>query len=201
MEIAAQGVPFIKQDYQRTDLARNRLAMELLKSNYTHILMLDADHTHPTDIVQRLARWVLLDPDKLVVGGLNFRRSQPYEPCAFFREPDGSVSAPATWSPGLMKIDTLGTGSILIAREVFERIQPPWFFHIYEQQNAWEDFWPGEDIGFSEKCREAGIAMWMDTTTTSPHLTDTVVTEATFRAYLAEHPDQYKELDKDYVMG
>jgi len=196
MEIASQGVPFVKQDYTRTDLARNRLAMELLKGNYTHLLMLDSDHIHPVDIVQRLARWVLLDPDKLVVGGLNFRRSVPHEPCAFFYEPDGTLSAPATWTPGLMRVDVLGTGSMMIAREVFETLEPPWFWHIYDE-NIMSDVWPGEDIGFCKKCNAAGIDLWMDTTTSSPHLTDGVVTEASFREYLKDHPENFREFEKE----
>ena len=194
MQIAAQGVRFIKQDYTRTDLASNRFAMQLLASEFTHLLMLDLDHVHPPDIVQRLAQWVLSDPAHQVVGGLNYRRSEPYEPCAFIRQPDGALGAPASWTPGLMKVDFLGTGSILIAREVFEKIEPPWFYNLYDD-NKWTDQWPGEDIGFNEKCREAGIQMYLDTTTTSPHVSDRLIGEKTFWAYLEQHPDKYREVD------
>lgn len=195
MEIAAQGVAFIKQDYTRTDLARNRFAMRLLESNYTHLLMLDLDHVHPADIVQRLARFPMMNPEIQIVGGLNFRRSQPYEPCAFIRNEDGSLGAPAEWEPGLMEVDYLGTGSMLIAREVFEAIEPPWFFNIYEHEGKWEDQWPGEDIGFNEKVTAAGFKLWLDTSTTSPHVADRLIGEKTFRNYLAQHPEKYRKIE------
>ena len=196
MEIAAQGVAILKQDYTRTDLARNRFAIKLLESQYTHLLMLDVDHVHPRDIVQRLARWPLMNPEVEVVGGLNFRRSEPYEPCCFFKDDNGRVNAPADWSAGLMKVDYIGTGSILIAREVFEKIEPPWFYNIYNIPANWDDEWPGEDIGFSEKCNAAGVNMYVDTTTTSPHVGDRLIGEKTFRAYLEQHPEKYMTMEQ-----
>ncbi len=182
--IAMHGVPLLHQDYGRTDMVRNRMAMQLLNSNYTHLLMLDVDHIHPTDIVQRLARWVLAHPEIEVVGGLNFRRGKPYEPCCFILGDDGKYYAPSEWERGLIKVDAIGTGSIIIARTVFERMEPPWFWNDYS--HVWEDSWPGEDMGFSANCRELGIDMWVDTTTTSPHMIDAVVDEETFRAYQAD---------------
>ncbi len=192
--IAQQGTPAMRMPYGRTDVVRNRAAMNLLRSSFTHILMLDADHIHPEDIVQRLCRWVLLNPEIQVVGGLNFRRGEPYDPCCFLLGKDGKLYPPAEWSQGLIQVDALGTGSILIAREVFEQLEPPWFFNKYDK--VWEDAWPGEDIGFSEKCREAGIKMWVDTTTTSPHMIDAYVDESSFKQYLAEHDAGIMSLEK-----
>ena len=188
MKIAANNPVFGWLPYMRTDLYRNRMAQTLLNSNFTHVLMLDVDHIHPEDIIQRLARWVLLYDHVKIVGGLNFRRGAPYEPCAFIEEEDGRVFAPADWGRGLMEVDYLGTGSILIDREVFESMEPPWFFNDYSQ--AWEDNYPGEDIGFSKKAREAGYKLYMDTTTTSPHAITRFVDEGTFRDYLRAHPDK-----------
>lgn len=182
MNIAAQGPAFLQIPYGRTDMVRNRMATELLKSDFTHLLMLDIDHIHPMNIVQLLSRWVLMDADKYeVVGGLNFRRSAPFEPCAFYANEHG-IFAPAEWDKGaLLKVDAIGTGSILISRRVFERLEPPWFFNLYD--DIWRDNWPGEDIGFSQLCRDNGIGMWVDTETTSPHITNARVTEETFRAH------------------
>lgn len=180
--IAMQGAPLLHQDYGRTDMVRNRIAMRLLQSDFTHVLMLDVDHIHPTNIIQKLARWVLADPEKIeVVGGLNFRRGAPFEPCCFVQGDDGKFYAPAEWAPGLIKVDAVGTGSLLISRTVFERMEPPWFWVDYS--NVWEDVWPGEDMGFSANCRKLGINMWVDTTVTSPHMIDATVDEDSFRAF------------------
>lgn len=181
ISIAQSNPVFLKKGYQRTDLARNGAAIELLKSDFTHVLMLDIDHEHPEDIIQRLAKWVLLDDNVWVVGALNFRRGAPFDPCVYYYGDDDTVYAPYDWEQGLMECDVLGTGSILIDRRVFEAIEPPWF--TYDYSSAWKNHWPGEDISFSKRCREAGINLYVDTTTTSPHMIDGKVDESTFRAY------------------
>lgn len=183
--IARKCPAFLQMPYTRTDVYRNKAAVELLKTDFTHLLMLDLDHIHPQDIIERLAKRVIENPDIQVIGGLNFRRSEPYEPCAFIQDKEGMAYALANWAPGLIKVDVLGTGSILIAREVFEQLEPPWFFNPYV--GVWENRWPGEDTGFCTKCREAGIDMWVDTTVTSPHINDYLVDETMYRAYQKEH--------------
>jgi hypothetical protein len=90
--IAMQGVQPLFINYTRTDLARNKLALELLKSPFTHLIMLDIDHKHPPDIVQKLSRWFLLRPEVQIVGGLNFRRSYPHDPCCHLIGKDGTFT-------------------------------------------------------------------------------------------------------------
>jgi hypothetical protein len=154
----------------------------LLDSECSHLLMLDVDHIHPMDIVKRLTRWVEQDKHKLVVGGMNFRRSQPFDVCGFIQTENGEYATPLNWVDGLMKVDILGTGCILISREVFERLPgPPWFAHDYSM--AAQGSYPGQDVFFSKLCGEHGIDLWMDTTTTSPHLINAVVDQNTFRNY------------------
>ena len=199
VQIAAQGPVILNMPYMRTDLARNRASMELLKTDFTHLLMLDIDHVHPTDIIQRLARWVLKDPKKYqVVGGLNFRRSEPYDPCAYKVGPDNSMYT-ITWEKDdeIMEVDRLGTGSILIAREVFETIPPPWFVNDYSQ--AWRDAWPGEDIGFNKKCVEHGIKMWVDLTVTSPHITPAIIDGSTWQVWRDKHPEMMISEDEAHA--
>jgi hypothetical protein len=185
LAIAQQGWPFIRFNYGRTDLVRNKYAQHLLASHFTHLVMLDVDHIHPDDIVQRLMSNFVENPDLKVVGGLNFRRGEPFEPCAFVRGDDGTYYSIADWERGsLMKVDAVGTGSIAIAREVFEMMEPPWFWNDYSR--AMDDAWPGEDMGFSANCQKLGIEMYVDTRITSPHLIDAVVDELAFLEYQKE---------------
>jgi len=199
-DIAMQGVPIIKMPYIRTELARNKMAIQLLLSDYTHLLMLDIDHRHPIEIIQRLARWVLLKPEVQVVGGLNFRRGAPFDPCVGYwadEEKDDTLARPVAWERGLMPIDMLGTGSILIAREVFELIPPPWF--AFDYSFVWADKWPGEDIWFSKLCDEYGVKKYVDTTCTSPHMTVAMINEDTYMAEL-EKDKEVSTTDDELVV-
>ena len=183
--IAQQGYAIMQLPYTRNDIARNKFAKGLLETKHTHLLMLDSDHTHPPDIAYRLGRWAEADPSVRVVGGLNFRRGEPYDPCAFIIGKDGKSYALMDWEPGLIKVSALGSGSILIHRSVFEELDEPWFFYDYPADRG--DSWPGVDMAFSMRCREQGIDLWVDTTTTSPHLIDSKVDESSYREYLARN--------------
>lgn len=182
LAIAQQGWPFIRMNYGRTDLVRNKMVQQLLGSHFTHLVMLDVDHIHPEDIVQRLMSNFIEHPEMKVVGGLNFRRGEPFDPCIFVKGDDGKHYSVADWERGkVIKVQALGTGSIAIAREVFEMMEPPWFFNDYSM--AMDDVWPGEDMGFSDKCQSLGIDLFVDTRITSPHLIDSVVEESSFLMY------------------
>lgn len=191
MQIASQGPAMFDMPYGRIDVTRNLMATALLQSTYTHVLMLDIDHKHPLDIIQRLARWPLIFPEVKVVSGLNFRRGEPYDPVAGTDyDIDGKRAILTDWPEGLFKVKEVGGGSLLVHREVFEQLEPPWFFNVYD--HVWENSYPGEDIGFSRKCAEAGIDVYVDGSTSSPHCTDNLITRETFDAYRAMHPERFK---------
>ena len=186
IEIARTGVNFLYHQHDRQDVVRNRIAEQLLKSNYTHVLMLDSDHKHPVDIVQRMARWGIQDPKRLVIGGLYFNRRPPFEPCAWGKGEDGSMERLIDWQQGLVHgIELCGTAVMLIAREVFEQVERPWFFYDYQYYpDMKEDFmFPTEDIGFCKKVRAAGIEIYLDTTIDAPHGRTDWVTEKTYRTF------------------
>ena len=182
LSLAAQGYPYLDIPQQPIDLARNAVGRYVLDSPFTHVVMLDADHKHPRYVLDWLARWPAQDPAKYqVVGGLNFRRAQPFDPCAYVDEGDKVVTVDYR-QPGPIKVDRLGTGSILIAREVFERLEYPWFVRDWQQHREQ----PGEDMYFSLKCGAAGIDLWVDPTVTSPHFRASWVGRDTFEDYLVD---------------
>lgn len=191
LQLAQQGYPFVKLEYSRVDVARNMFARHLLDSDFTHILMLDADHQHPPDIAVKLGRWVIDDPSRLVISAYVQRRGEPFDPCVFFPNGDGGMFSPVDMPEGLVQVRNehgpgwLGSGAILIAREVFERIPWPWFAYEYIQGK-----YPTEDVYFSRKCNEYGVELWIDTTVESPHQLETYITKATLHSYLAAHPEQ-----------
>jgi len=193
-EIAQQGWALARLEYTRNDIARCKMADFLLDStDYTHLLMLDSDHKHPPDIVQRLARWFQVYPAQVqIVGGLNFRRGVPYDPCAFIDPGDGHFRRMAEWAQGAMEVEALGTGSVMVAREVFEGMERPFFGYDYDCNYG---DWPGTDMWFSAKCRALGISLWCDTTTTSPHIGDLFIAEEQYRAWLKKNLREPREAE------
>ncbi len=184
-EIAKRGYPLIDRLRGRTDINRNVFASALLKSDYTHLCMLDTDHIHQPDVIERLARWAMQCRDRWVIGGLNFKRGEPYSPLVYTQADSGDLIPPLNWEPGLSEVAAIGTGCILVAREAFERLQRPFF--AYDYTHAESDLYSSEDLYFSAICREAHIKICCDTTVTSPHLITQGVSEAAFRGWLARH--------------
>jgi hypothetical protein len=196
IQIAQQGWPFIKFPYTSVDKARNKCAMHLLNSDFTHLVMLDLDHDHPPDIIYKFMKRIKEDPSRRVIGGLNFRRGAPYEPCAFV-ERDGKSYSVAGFEPGtIMPVSKMGCGSMIIAREVFEQLPgPPWFWNDYSQ--AHRDIWPGEDVTFCGLCQKHGITIWLDTAITSDHMIDGRINDDVFRAYAKAHRDEFEEVTEE----
>ena len=182
--ILQQGWSLAQLPYTRNDVARHKLCQFLLQSDYTHLLMLDSDHVHPVDVVPRLARWFQTYPQVRVVGGLNFRRGEPYDPCAFVDPGDGEFHRLAEWGNGAVRVDALGTGSMMIDKRVFELLpeEKGWFDYAYPNHTGW----PGTDMAFSARCREAGVGLWCDTTCTSPHIGTMMIDADTYKRFLAE---------------
>lgn len=183
INIAQSGVPFFNIPYNRTDKARELAALELLKSEYTHIVMLDSDQKHPADIVDRLCSHAIKDPGKRIIGGLYFRRGEPYNPLAWQVGDDDLLHVIENWPAGLIEVDVIGTGALMIERGVFEEMTRPWFYYDYEDINNPGFAYPTEDITFCINARNAGIRIYCDTTIISPHMTANWIDQRTYRSY------------------
>ena len=181
LRIAQRNLPMIIGNCSIISLARDSITAAFLNSQHTHLLMLDSDMLHPADIHERLSRWLTHPGKPQIIGGLNFKRGHPFSPCAFMRV-DGSLLPLTQWPPGLIRVDAIGTGSILVAREVFEAIGQPWWPFSYDGPAL-----VGEDLTFCKRAYEAGFEVWCDTTTTSPHLTQFTVSEPQFREWMAHN--------------
>lgn len=185
LQIAAHGFPFIDFGFRRKDICLNMLGRYLLDSEFTHAVVLDADHMHPHDVIEQLCYWPGRDPTKLVVGGLNYRRGEPYEPMAYIRDKQGHSYSLTANEPGLYRVSVIGGGSMLYAREAFERLPYPWFQCVYDSTTET----PGEDTYFSALCEKHGVEMWCDAGVTSPHLGTKWIDRWAFEDFLAATPD------------
>jgi hypothetical protein len=183
------GYIFIDMDYRITDLARNT-AMRILYLESTNpdsvLVMLDADHAHPPDIIRRL---VAHDVD--VVGALAFKRSGRPLPCWFEKKmnPDGETwelqhpSPELSLEGGLRRCAVVGTGAIAIKRRVFDKliaagIEWPYFRLWYPPNYCGLDNisnpnpWPGEDLYFGLACDKAGVETYVDLDLVTPHIAE-----------------------------
>lgn len=185
VQIAQSGVPFLWLPYSRTDVSRNKAAEELLRSDFTHIVMLDSDQRHPPDIVRRLAQHIIEDPARLIVGGLYYRRGEPYNPLAWRLGEDDKLYQIGDHETGLIEVDLIGTGALMISRAVFEQLPRPWFWYSYEGIETPGFSWPTEDIQFCALARNAGISIYCDTTIESPHLSTAWINRGTYLSYRA----------------
>jgi len=205
---AAQlGYNHLVQGYRRTDDARNKAVValaEVAQDDRDVLVMLDADHMHPIDIIERLVAH-----DVGVVGAMAFRRGEPFDVCAFRRvspaggcgicdesapqgeagsatpredagsttnEPRGLVNV-GREERGLQEVAVVGAGAIAIQRWVFERLMEKGFGWPYFRYAYAEGslVQPTEDMYFGAICEEAGIPHYVDCDLVTGHLRTVVI--------------------------
>lgn len=192
---AQQGYAFAKLPPMDKDVIRNRYALHLLENpQFTHLLLLDVDHDHPYNLVKHLRARLREDPSRQVISSLYFRRGAPYDPVAFDQADDGRLLKKTSVPKGVNEVAALGLGCLLVAREVFETLPPPWFRYTYNAKNPFGGYrgW-GEDIWFCFKCRQHGVKLWWDTTIESTHLSQAYITQQVFERYLQDHPEEFED--------
>jgi len=153
-----------------TATTRNRLCYSFLDASELDsdkLIMLDADHAHPPDIVPRLA----IRPEG-VCGALYFRRGVPHDPMWFMRRPNRQLNAPAEWGQFVYPCAIVGTGAIGIKRWVLDRLQQAGheYFFKYEYPQGSLRRVPSEDIYFGHICEEIGINHHVDCSLITEHL-------------------------------
>jgi hypothetical protein len=172
----------------KIDAIRNSLAMQALEADCTHLLMMDTDQKYPVDTVTRLLEHVRNGHE--IVGAKVHRRYPPFDPLLLKRDPErqhGYNAIPASeWNVnggGLIEVDATGTGCILIATEVFDVLEYPWFQEREKILDGNKSITIGEDIGFCETAKDAGYRIVVDTTIKIGHIADLMVTEETHFLY------------------
>lgn len=166
----------------RCDIARNLGVMAFREqSPDPHpddvLVMLDIDHAHPFNIVQKVAE----HPHEIgVCGALYYTRVDPDRPSKIypciltFDEKYGVPISVENWTPGeLVKCAFVGPAAMAIKRWVFEEliakeIYPPFFRYEYADQNK---EMPHEDVYWAASCDMAGIPHYCDTSIETPHIT------------------------------
>ena len=171
-----------------------------------------------TDYLQ----WVVgNEPHKKVLGGLYFSKQHdweltedgrivagPHEPVAYYSPRDSGGYRPLTTDelipmlqrPAIYKVDAVGTGSMLIRKDVIERMAELKGGDIFEAPPVrnLNDQIPGsqwtEDTFFCEEVtKRLGEWIWLDTAMRSGHFADQLVTDQDYlqkRGYVTQPHEQ-----------
>ncbi|GBU22935.1 hypothetical protein R80B4_02848 [Fibrobacteres bacterium R8-0-B4] len=146
---------------------------------FDYYLAIDADVVFkPEDVIQ------LINQDKDIIGGAYAYRPDPTRIVAgHFNDSnkfDGDLSAknflPNT-TKGLLEVDFLGAGFLLIKAKVFETLEYPYFREeLIHQTNANGETCVsvcGEDVGFFLQAKRTGIKAYIDCDCKVEHILET----------------------------
>ena len=153
------------------DHARNLAVKQFMKGKKKYFLFIDDDTIPEVKDIQKLMKH-----NKAVIGGLynllitRIDGTLGTKPSAYTLIPnhtslDGSVAViPKT---GLQEVIGMGTGYMMIHRNVFMTMPQPWFEFTWvdKEHTAFE----GEDLGFCRKASELGFKLWCDTDCQAAH--------------------------------
>lgn len=149
--------------------SRNGIVYDFLREDFTHLFFMDSDMTFPENTLSRLLAY-----DKDIVGGLYCMKLPPFATTAFVK-PNGKIQ---NYVPkpgeGLKEVDAIGTGCLLIKREVFEKMTWPYFW--YEEDPPGSEQMMTEDSYFCIKARELGYKVWCDSSVLCGHVGTAMIT-------------------------
>lgn len=149
----------------------------ILMQNATgdYLLMIDSDMKwKPQDIAN------LILTKKRIVGGLYYKRWSPYGPVVYAYDDNKNSYEQARNIPDrLFQCDGVGTGFLLLARQVIEKFKEPELKADWgepfdplkmEAPGAAGSYYMGEDLSFCMKAKMLGYEIWCDPNTVVQHV-------------------------------
>jgi hypothetical protein len=172
---------------QMIEIARNAIALEAIKNNCTHLLMLDDDNPIPQDTLEKM----LEDDKDIVIAPIlsrNPNKEGKHDLCAFYKNKvDGEKLYKniefLDENKYLHKIDAGGTGCILIKIEVLKKLNSIYKERIFERTRTifkkpiivdgkeYLERTMSEDVQFCERATDNGFEVWLDTRIRPLHIT------------------------------
>jgi len=142
--------------------ARNELVRRANEKKCTHILFIDSDMVYDDDIVDKL-----LTGHEIVAAKCRLR-IYPFS-YAMYKKSEVKPGFYDDYTPeqknGILKIDAVGFGAVMIDMKVFNKVKEKWF----------EFTQLGEDLNFCRKAQEAGFDIRVNMDCEVGHITDVVV--------------------------
>lgn len=150
------GLPF--------DHGRNEAVKAALTEGADWLLFIDDDVIAPPDTFERLS-----SHGREIVSGLYYRRNAPITPVMFYESGGRPVPVSRFNRGGLLEVDFVGAGCLLIHKTVFSAIEKP-FEWMMDRTDLPPGERVGEDMAFCAKARKAGFRVAVDTTVECHHL-------------------------------
>jgi hypothetical protein len=151
------------------------------------LLFIDDDMVWRPDAVGKLiAQFEENDLDML--GGLCFRRAEPYQPTLYMREQptSGAYNFLEAWPENeVVEVDATGMAFVVIRKRVFEMIggpMPPYAMRQGAPPNffRWEGQL-GEDLRFCQDAKASGARIWVDTGIEIGHVSEVQIGQLAMR--------------------
>ena len=157
------------------DTMRDDLVIAAQRHKPDYVLWIDADQLYQEETPEILMKHI--DSGKSIVGGLTPKGLEGEVNVYDFVHGSGIIT-PRQVIPGhgVIKVDAMGMGGVMVKPEVFEKLDLPCFTMRWESKIA---RYPGEDIQFYANCKKFGIDVWCDTDLIFGHIvTKAVILEA-----------------------
>jgi len=174
------------------------------------VFLMDVDQTFPPMTIPRLFE-TAKKHDAKVISVLYHLGRAPYGPVAGWIKDGNYVNANGeSWrdyyapiGQGVVEVDWVGSGGLLIHRDVLAKIGWPPFLDEWEPGMSFRKV--GHDCTFSERVKEAGFKIYVDASICSPHgkfqYFGTEWAEAFHESKMVEHMDgviHRQTLEADY---
>lgn len=130
---------------------RNVMVNNFLQGNYDFLLMIDSDNPPPKNVLD------LIELDKEVIGLPTPIQMSPIRGLTeiFWNIFKGGLPTKEV-GQGLQEVEAVGSGVILIRRDVLEKVKHP-FTTVRNEEDLRI---VGTDLAFCQKCQKQGIKVW-----------------------------------------
>lgn len=173
---------------QPVDSNRNKMVKSFLEDEDNEwLFMVDNDVVPPKDFLK------MVDTGKKVVSGtVTIKKDGVPHPVIVKQKENGEFRRMGLdeyqeeiQDNGLVEVDSVGTGCLMIHRSVLEEMKPPWFKFLYNEDGTLK---LGEDFYFGQKLQELGHDTFVHSDVLCSHYRKTDLTE--FARIVAEAENQ-----------
>lgn len=184
-------------------LQRNT-AIQRMRGHF--IIFIDDDMLwEPNAIEQLVDSFFEIDhqfDEPVMVGGLCFRRTPPYQPTMYMRErPDaGPFNFLEKWDTDVVEVDATGCAFLLISKTAIEQFadteMPP--YEVRQTMSGPPEFfyWSGrmgEDLRFCTDAKTRGVRIFVDTRIKIGHISEIAINEEQYLQQIATRSEALEQ--------